>query len=314
MNPIIGAVLDNLEIAQQKVASWVAAGFVKAHIAAVLLPCLRKLIIRPQLSSAAREFLALFLALTRLEDKIKNSGVRTLYWTTDSQALVVWINKGTKILFIQQKLVALYKMLHRLQVRIVPIWSPRNNALIQLADECSKFLDTDDWGLSQKSSRIVEKLFKIKFTCAAFANGINWKTTKFYSKVAAPGTSGVNAFMQDWGQDIMYVCPPVNLIIDVYHYIKTVPSSGVLVIPRWERNSYWPVITTDGIHLQPEFQSFIEFLPEIVTGPEVAGSAFLHGARKKMLAIRFISKPNPVSPLKKRCLLGNCDICSQINL
>ena len=53
------------------------------------------------------------------------------------------------------------------------------------------------------------------------------------------------------------------------------------MIPRWERNSYWPVITTDGIHLQPEFQSFIEFLPEIVTGPEVAGSAFLHGATDK---------------------------------
>ena len=163
------------------------------------------------------------------------------------------MTKGTKILFIQQKLIALYKLLHQLRIRIIPIWLPRNNALIKLADECSKFRDTDDWGLSRKSFRIVEKTFKLKFTCDAFANGTNKKVSKFYSKVAAPGTSGVNAFMQDWSQDVVFVCPPVSLIADVYQYIKTVHCSGVLVIPRWERNSYWPIITTDGVHLQPEF-------------------------------------------------------------
>ena len=261
-----------------------------------------------ELSSSAREFMALFLALTRLQDDIGGSGVRTLYWTTDSQVLVVWLTKGTKILFIQQKLIALYKMLHQLRVRIIPIWLPRSNALIRMADECSKFRDTDDWGLSLRSFKIVEKLFRVKFTCDACANGTNKKTEKFYSKVAAPGTSGVNAFMQDWSQEVMYVCPPVNLIIDVYQYIRTVPCSGVLVIPQWERNSYWPVITIDGFHLQPEFQSFIEFFPEIVTGPEAGDSAFHHGSRKKMLAIRF--EPNTPSPLTKRCLVGTCGICS----
>ena len=179
-----------------------------------------------------------------------------------------------------------------------------------MADECSKFRDTDDWGLSRRSFRIVERLFKIKFTCDAFANGTNWKVAKFYTKTAAPGTCGVNSFMQDWSEDITYACPPVNLIIDVYKYITQVPCRGVLVIPRWERNPFWSLITIDGIHLQPEFRAYFEIFPEIVTGPECQHSAFIHGSHKKLLVIEFNSVLSTPSPLAKRCLYGKCGICS----
>ena len=121
-----------------------------------------------------------------------------------------------------------------------------------------------------------------------FANGSNGKVTKFFSKVAAPGSSGINAYMQDWSNDICYVCPPVKLVIDTYKYIAAVPCKGVLVFPHWMRNPFWPVLTIDGVHLQPEFKRSYHFYPEIVTGPENQHSAFKHGIKNQYSYLMII--------------------------
>ena len=148
-----------------------------------------------ELSSSARELLAVSSALKRLKTVIKNSGTTSIYWVTDSQVLVVWLQKGTKILYVQEKLVEIFKLLHSIQARIIPIWSPRENSLIKLADELSKFNDTDDWGVEPAAVRAMENIFSERFTCDLFANSTNNKVDKFYSKVAAPRSSGINCFM-----------------------------------------------------------------------------------------------------------------------
>ena len=213
-----------------------------------------------ELSSSAREFLAVLATVLRLKKSIGEADVQTFYWVTDSQVLTVWLRKGSKVKFIQNCLVQLYQILRELNVQIIPVWLPRDSKLIRIADAASKYNDTDDWGISRKGFKILEQIFNIKFTCDVFANGTNWKTNKFYSKVAAPGSAGINAFVQNWSLDICYVCPPVKLVIDVYRYIQTVPCKGVLVIPRFERQNFWPVITIDGIHFKPEFKKFFDHL------------------------------------------------------
>ena len=99
------------------------------------------------------------------------------------------------------------------------------------------------------------------------------------------------------------------MVIDVYRYIQTVPCKGVLVIPRFERQNFWPVITIDGIHFKPEFKKFFEFHPKITTGSESPGSVFKHGERKKMLALLFDSKTSNPSSLQARCSFNKCGLC-----
>ena len=82
-------------------------------------------------------------------------------------------------------------------MRLEQIWVPRSNFLIQIADAASKLRDTDDWGPTRKSFRILEQLSPEKFTLDAFANCTNKQLDKFFSKTQSPGSSGVNAFMQD---------------------------------------------------------------------------------------------------------------------
>ena len=149
-----------------------------------------------------------------------------------------------------------------------------------------------------------------RFTCDLFANSTNNKVDKFFSKVAAPGSHGINCFMQDWSKDFCYACPPVNLIPDVIRYIERIQCRGVLVVPYWQRNPFWAIITKDGYHLKSIFMGFYDFYPKIVTGETLESSAFQHGSRRRILAIKFDTVRNCESSLQDRCLLKKCGICS----
>ena len=71
----------------------------------------------------------------------------------------------------------------QVKLKLAPIWIPRSDYIIALADSVSKFKDTDDWGLSEKSFKILQELSPTKFTVDTFANCTNKKCPKFYSKV-----------------------------------------------------------------------------------------------------------------------------------
>ena len=191
------------------------------------------------------------------------------------------------------------------------MWVPRENELIVLADTVSKFHDTDDWGLDNRSFKILEMVSENKFTCDAFSNCTNKHVDKFYSKVASPGSSGVNAFIQNWSGDYIYACPPVKMVIDVYRYIQQIPCCGILVVPYWPKNIFWPVVTVDGAHLQEEFIKFRRFKPTLRTGKFCEDSYFARNRKIDMLALYFdsteVRKVNMVT--RDRCLLEGCDKC-----
>ena len=264
-----------------------------------------------QLSSSSRELKGVENTVEKMKDNLKKINPTILYWLTDSQVVCRWLMKGSSIQSVQKRLVKLFKMLHVLGLRLVPVWLPREHELIVLADSVSKFHDTDDWGLDRKSFSILEKLSPRKFTLDAFANCTNKQVDKFYSKVASPGTAGVNAFMQNWSEDYAFVCPPVKLVIEVYRYIQTVPCCGVLVIPFWPKNTFWPVLTVDGAHLQTEFKSFRKFQPSVRTGQFCEKSYFRQHKKLTMLALYFDSRNRFESETvtKDRCLAEGCNKC-----
>ena len=264
------------------------------------------------LSSTSRELVTIESTLARLSPALSADNYSLLYWMTDSQVLCTWLTKGTAIETIRHRLVQLFKLLHSLKIRLEPIWVPRTHFLIQLADAASKFKDTDDWGLNKTSFRILEQLSPQKFSLDAFANCTNKHVDKFFSKTQSPGSSGVNAFMQDWSTEFVYACPPVNLVIDVYRHIVTVPCRGVLVVPKWPTNIFWSIITSDGTHLAQHLLSLRTFRPVIRTGRWSDKHIFHEHPRPIMLAIHFdsFSDTEMTSLTPDRCILGGCERCS----
>ena len=263
-----------------------------------------------EMSSGARELVVIESTLENCVKPNQSDSHKLIYWLTDSKCLVAWLERGSKIKSISDRIVVLFRKLHQMKLRLVPIWIPRSDYIITLADAVSKFKDTDDWGLSEKSFKILQDLSPTKFTLDTFANCTNKKCPKFYSKVPSPGSSGVNCFMYDWGNEYVYCCPPVKLVPDVIRHISTVPCMGVLVVPYWKTDKFWPLITLDGAHLSAIFTSFRRFKPTVRTG-KWCTSYFSKNKRPEMLALYFDSSREMMESQisMERCLLDDCGKC-----
>ena len=206
----------------------------------------------------------------------------------------------------------LFNELHSIGCVIIPIWSPRETKLIRMADQLSKLKEsTDEWGIQKKYIRMLEKLAGQQVDCNVFASFLNRKTHKYYSKLAEVESAGVDAFIQDWGENqYNYVCPPVSLAIETYKKMAAEPSRGVLVLPYWKRNPFWPVITFDGIHLRREFTKFHDFRARITTGILYGtNSTFIHGETKLLMALFYDSISDATMSLRSRCTLNGCSAC-----
>merc|ERR1711988_1882177 len=76
-----------------------------------------------------------------------------------------------------------------------PTWVPREEN--QIADHYSKYNDTDDWSIDNKSFINISKRYG-PFTIDRFADNYNRQTKRFNSKFYCPETESVNCFTNDW--------------------------------------------------------------------------------------------------------------------
>ena len=184
-----------------------------------------------EMSSSSRELQSVEMTTREGKTKLMTRNTSNLYWVTDSQVLKSWLTSGSGIESVQRRLKKLFNELHSIGCVVIPIWSPRDTKLIRMADQLSKLEEsTDEWGIQDKYIRMLEKIAGLQIDCDVFASFLNRKTQKYYSKLAEVESSGVDAFMQDWGENkYNYVCPPVSLAIETYKKIAADPSRGILV-------------------------------------------------------------------------------------
>ena len=112
------------------------------------------------------------------------------------------IERGSRINSISDRIVALYRKLHRMKPKPAPTWIPRSDHITAPADSASKPKDTDDWGPSEKSFKILQEPSPTKPTVDTLANCTNKKCSKFHSKAPSPGSSGANCFMSDLNESL----------------------------------------------------------------------------------------------------------------
>ena len=258
-------------------------------------------------SSGQRELGAMLNYLRGKANDIYSDIPKLIYWLTDSQNVCNWLERGSQKYHIQSELISLMRLLTNLNLSVVPIHVPREHSLIALADMGSKFGDTDDWSIDDKSLQILQIIAGKRITCDTFAYNTNARCQKFYSKIPSPGCSGINAYSMDWSNDFNYVCPPIKEISFVINHIEAQECEGILVVPKWPSAIFWNKITDDGAHLKPMFVNCHTFKPYISQGQETYN--VLAESLQIMLGLVFDSRKSQLAN-KKICIGRDCRTCS----
>ena len=200
-------------------------------------------------SSTWREIKAILVILESLQTQLSGKLVKVY---TDNQNAVRIICKGSMKEELHQLAMRVFGLCVKNAVQLELEWIPRN--LNTYADELSKIFDYDDWGISER----IFNFFNIawgEFTCDLFADSKNFKVKKYFTRFWSPGSSGVDAFAQNWADENCWIVPPPSLICRVLRHLQLCNVFGTMVIPKWKSALYWPLIWNTKSN---SFKSFIK--------------------------------------------------------
>ena len=146
-------------------------------------------------------------------------------------------------------------MKSELQVIAIEIfkWCMVNNIVIEIewlprkenerADYLSRIIEKDDWGISFEILHFIENRWG-KLEVDWFASEHNAKLAVFYSRFQTQNCTGVDAFIENWGNVFGLFVPPVILVSRVIKQMKAQSVKGVLVVPAWKSANFWPLLCT----------------------------------------------------------------------
>ena len=123
------------------------------------------------------------------------------------------------------------------------------------ADEESRKISEDtEWELSKSAFKKINNKFG-KFDMDLFATNINAKCERFISWFPDPDAFEVDAFTINWEKIYFYAFPPFGLITRVLKKIYNDKARGVLVIPFWPTQAWFPffqkLLISDLIYFKP---------------------------------------------------------------
>ena len=193
-------------------------------------------------SSGLRELLAVKMALIQNVQYFSQKSGQVIYWLTDSKCNFAFLKTGSRKQYIQQIIMQIKEIEFKYNFQIIPIWAPRSNSHIQIADEGSKFsLSTDEWTFDIVSFHDICNQFQVVPTVDGFASSTNNRCEQFFSKIPQKNSSGVNFFAQQLtSKDIYYCCPPPKLIIYTFKHIFSFPNcKAIIVFPIWKSANFF---------------------------------------------------------------------------
>lgn len=109
------------------------------------------------------------------------------------------------------------------------------------ADAESRNLNIDtEWELSSDAFReIVSKFGNPEIDL--FASRINTKCEKYISWKRDPYALNIDAFTINWHDFFFYAFPPFSLVLKVLQKIKADKATGILIVPHWPAQPWYPV-------------------------------------------------------------------------
>ena len=111
------------------------------------------------------------------------------------------------------------------------------------ADRESRELSYDlEWILWPKSLHKALKILKFNPEADIFASNINYQFHTYFSYKADPKAKVVDSFTVSWHSLKLYAFPPLTVISRTLKKIKAKKAEGILVVPYWPNQAWFPVL------------------------------------------------------------------------
>ena len=242
-------------------------------------------------SSGHRELLAILKTIEANRNDFKKFNGKRIYWQTDSQNVVIFLNKGSRKPKIQADVFKIKIMERELNIVISPVWTPRSHDRIMLADLGSKIhSSTDEWGIDVKEIKHIFKQFEFSPSVDTMATRQNAIFDLFYSKIPQIGSAGINFYTIDLDTSLTYYCcPPISEVIYAFRKLTSKSNiKAVLVVPAWKSANFWPVIF-NGHRFHEAIKHFIYFKPKIKAYNKAFNFLVKQSEMQEFIALHIIS-------------------------
>ena len=217
------------------------------------------------MGSGQRELRAVLKTLQKNRKEF-SEGPRRVYWVTDSKNVHSFLKRGSKKEHIQQDVIKIKKLEAELNIRVSPIWKPREFELIRMADEGSKmYKSTDEWSIDKRSFKQIQTNLRVTVTVDGFATRENRQVEKFFSRYPQIGTSGLNFFSMELSdQEVYWLCPPVKEVVQVIHRIREDKKKlrAIVSFPNWKGADFWPKLLSSKNRWKRDVQGAVLSYPQ----------------------------------------------------
>lgn len=158
---------------------------------------------------------------------------------TDNMTTMAIMNKGTSR---SPVLMAEYRIIHQLllQYKVAITANYINTALNVRADFLSRMTEKSEWELCDLLFQQLQGDLG-EFTVDRFASAKTKKCKLFNSLVLSPGSCG-DAFDVLWTGHNNWINPPFALIPRIIAKLRQERAGGVLVVPYWPSQPWWPAL------------------------------------------------------------------------
>ena len=110
-----------------------------------------------------------------------------------------------------------------------------------LADiEFRQTLSSCEWALDSDCFAQAGQKVQVTPDIDLFASRLNYKLKPFVAFKPDPEASAINAFGISWSNYSFYAFPPFSILPKVLQKIQSDKATGLLVIPKWPTQSWWP--------------------------------------------------------------------------
>ena len=204
-----------------------------------------------------------------------------ILWHSDNINATKIINVGSSKNHLQSLALEIHKLCLQSDIQIVSKWIPREQNT--LADEISKYYDTDDWGVDNETFAFIQEKFG-KFDIDRFASSSNNRTSRYDARFHCPNAETINTFTANWRHDFNWLCPPITLIAETLKHAKLCNARGVLFVPEWPSAYFWPLLTPDGRQFYSFVTKFLSLDPYFLNNSK-STSVFTGFAKFRSLAL-----------------------------
>ena len=109
-------------------------------------------------------------------------------------------------------------------------------------------VDSDEWSVSFPIFQLLNSGWG-PHTVDRFADEHNYLLPRFDSRFWNPLCEAMDTFTRSWEFENNSLCLPSHLVPRTLGHMRSCCAKGTLITPLWQFTPFWPLLTSDGLHL-----------------------------------------------------------------